>query len=128
MLNKERLLHLAEILESDASNPTGIKFDLAIWGVGAGEMDCGTKGCAVGLACLHPDFKAQGLRMGRSEPMFDGYQGWEAVDEFFGTDHLQSTLLFSDDSYADAGLPTEGAEGERAVARRIREMCAENPS
>ena len=37
-MNKKRLLKLADLLEADANNPKGIKFDMGTWGDGKGEV------------------------------------------------------------------------------------------
>lgn len=87
---KERLLRLADLLEADAANPTGIKFNIGTWAAKDGydadafsmdnvefqfdlgqktiPVDCNTVACAVGLAAISGVFAAEGL-------------GWELRDQ-----------------------------------------------
>lgn len=82
-MNKRRLLKLADLLEEDAANAKGVKFDLRVVACHAkkhkeaptspyddgryfrpGErptLDCGTAAGAVGLAVLSGAFKRQGF-------------------------------------------------------------------
>lgn len=131
MNGRERLAVLADALEVNAANPTGMKFDLEMWmtpGDAPPAMDCGTVGCAVGLAMLLPVLQVEGLAMkpsiwnGIPAPIFDGCRGWDAVIGFFDLDYNQSVHLFDKDSYN--GGPTTGAEAELRVAKRIREYLA----
>lgn len=145
-MNKERLLKLADLLEADAANPEGIKFDLSFWGADAqysgadwdtkealqGQgvglkpgraipVNCGTAACAVGLAAISGVFADEGLGYkltcnGELSPMFDENESWDAVYDFFGLTEEQATSLFSDASYT----VKRGAEAELAVATRIR--------
>jgi hypothetical protein len=126
-MNKRRLLKLAKLLDADAVNETGVKFDLGCWGV---KVDCGTQACAVGLACLSGAFKKEGLRYKIDSwhggfgnnliPRFKKLKDWEAVEKFFGISDQQAVNLFS----ASAYLTYKGAEAEQAVANRIRELVA----
>lgn len=142
-MNKKRLLKLADLLEADAKNKKGVKFDLAViaapakeegcyfyssFGRGAKpEMNCGTAACAVGLATLHPTFNRMGLtyyynKSDEFQPKFGKHRGWgKAERKFFDLNEHESAFLFVHYSY-----PTrpEGAKGERAVARRIRSFAA----
>lgn len=141
-MNKKRLLKLADLLEADAENPTGIKFDLDSWGGLEGiprnrtpkviPVDCGTTACAVGLACISGAFKKEGLSYkltsfnngggNNISPRFKRSKEMEAVRNFFEIDSDQSYHLFVHWHYPK-GLTT-GAAGEREVAKRIREMVA----
>jgi hypothetical protein len=132
-MNKRRLLKLADLLEADAANECGIKFDLGLWASTEGnqkapELNCGTTACAVGLACISGAFKRQGLtytsEWGGIWPHFDGLREWEAVEAFFGLSASESEFLFVDSHYYRVDLPTVGAAGERAVAKRIRDFVA----
>jgi hypothetical protein len=72
---RKRLLKLADLLEKDAKNKKGIKFDLSYWAKPAKNigknmsfsstatipMNCGTAACAVGLAVISGIFKRQGF-------------------------------------------------------------------
>lgn len=145
MLNKVRLLKLADLLEADAANPTGIKFDLSQWAMpsdlsGAGDMgtgysidtvtvpvSCNTAGCALGLAAISGVFKDEGFgfKIGEATgwllPTFNDEVGYDAGRHFFGLDYEQTNHLFDPDFFSD----TKGAEAELEVAKRIREVVAE---
>jgi hypothetical protein len=132
-MQKKRLLKLADLLEADAKNKTGVQFDLKGWGAGSGDepsVDCGTKACAIGLACISGEFKKSGLsyRMMRGGgrwtilPAFDDTYGFAAVQKFFGLTSGQAENIFHALAY-DTTSQT-GAKGERAVAKRIRELVA----
>lgn len=141
-MNKKRLLKLADLLEADAENPSGIKFDLNSWGARedipndripeAIPVDCGTTACAVGLACISGAFKRAGLsyklttfNMGGGNhisPRFKRFKEMEAVRRFFELNDDESYSLFV--SWRYPKHLQEGAAGEREVAKRIREMVA----
>lgn len=136
-MNTQRLLKLADLLEADATNPEGCKFDLDTWATydedeyfptkrKFKQLNCNTQACAVGLACLSGAFKAEGLSWRPSweenniVPLFKRKAGFPAVEAFFGINNDAAHFLFA--SYQYVRLPTVGAEGERAVAKRIREF------
>jgi len=139
-MNKERLLKLADLLEADAKNPKGVKFDLSEWGEAVDPktpVNCGTSACAVGLACISGAFKKEGLGYEVVEgkewddldkpsaiytinPTYKKMSGWDAVAKFFGIGYADAEYLFS--SYEYNSIP-KGAKGERTVAKRIREFC-----
>lgn len=137
MTSKERLEFLAGALERNAANPKGMKFTLRAWLFteyrGTTEdkpaLDCGTAGCAVGLATLLPELQNEGLSMtkgigDRWVPVYKGYEGFQAVALFFGITRPSSEHLFHGQNY---DLDQQrGAEGELAVAKRIRLFLA-NP-
>jgi len=62
----KRLLKLADLLEADADNPEGIKFNMGTWGQAEEgtklALSCGTEACAMGVAALSKAFHKQGLR------------------------------------------------------------------
>lgn len=74
-VGKRRLLKLAALLEADAKNKKGVKFNLSTvvaQSVGGSHvvhteedfepsMSCGTTACAIGLAAVSGAFKRQGL-------------------------------------------------------------------
>lgn len=78
-MRNDLLLRGADLLEADANNPNGIKFDLGVWvkpsSTGAEEpvfytfpepveklpVNCETTACAVGLFCLSGQFEKDGL-------------------------------------------------------------------
>jgi hypothetical protein len=138
-MEKKRLLKLARLLEEDAKNKKGVKFDLGViaapadittgwvgrWKPG---IDCGTAACAVGLACLSGAFKRAGLGYVMRNPVqivpsYRGEEGWGTEQVFFGITHVESRFLFNACSYPYA--QRTGAVGERSVARRIRKFVAD---
>jgi hypothetical protein len=141
-MNKSRLLKLAKLLEADAKNPEGARFDLGVWATAEDRdrfprpqnfkrLDCNTTACAVGLACLSGAFRADGLRWASDpddnniRPMFKRYTGFTAVEKFFGIDNDAAIHLFASSSYWNNDQPTRGHQAELAVAKRIREFVAE---
>ena len=133
-MDKTRLLKLADLLEADAANPKGVKFDLSEWGTSQtkrAKIGCGTTACAVGLACISGAFKEDGLGFDIDKtdpavyeicPRFAGSYGFYAIEGFFDIDDLTARRLFSMHSYEQK--EQKGQEGERAVAKRIREFVA----
>lgn len=137
-MNKRRLLKLADLLEADAKNKKGIKFDIGAWGYSdSGEftVSCGTTACAMGLAVVSGAFKRAGLRaryIGSADdggvtmiPIFGSHHGFDAAVQLFGISPGDAEYLFSGDHYAIS--EGTGARGERTVAKRIRAFVAANP-
>jgi hypothetical protein len=146
-MNKRRLLKLADLLNADASNRKGLKFDLDYVGTSAQSiedtvavpkdykpgLDCGTAGCALGLAALSGAFKrptqdCAGLYFKASdsgiELTVNGVPGFwfeEAGAQAFDIMRAESKFLFSPEYYDG---PQKGAKGERRVAKRIRDFVA----
>ena len=125
-MNKRRLLKLADLLEADAKNKKGVRFDMAGWGEVTDEtapVSCGTQACAMGLAGLSGAFKRAGLeaviRFGsvgfewKGEPV----NGFDAAVSLFNISEEEADHLFS-----PRGKNDEGAAGERAKAKEIREF------
>jgi hypothetical protein len=136
-MHADRLLKLAGLLEADAANPKGLKFDLGTWGETPSPKDeigisCGTIACAMGLAVLSGEFEKYGLFNGAVSskhwilPKMDetGDTGFWAAAELFDIGYADAEHLFKHGAYPD-NCPTTGAEGERAVATRIREFVAD---
>lgn len=144
-MNAERLLRLAAGLKANAANPTGMKFDLWHWGSFPAnqpqpDITCNTVGCAVGFAAVSGIFKKEGLgyKILSGQGIFDesiilptykDSEGWQAVNDFFDIEYVDSMKLFSTYSYAPEGEDprdedTKGAEAELKVARRIEEYVA----
>lgn len=145
-VSKRRLLKLAELLEKDARNKKGVKFDLETWAAPSGsrpwerswdrrepeiEVGCGTSACAVGLACISGAFKRAGLTFGYKKsfgggfhlvPKFNGSREFRAVERFFEVGAPEAKFLFAADEYPENKLT--GAIGERYVAKRIRDFVA----
>lgn len=124
-MKKERLLKLADLLEADAKNKTGLRFDMGNWGTitdPTKPVSCGTTACAMGLAALSGAFKRAGLgyRISGEQlliTMHDRVDAMEAAEKLFGISYEEAEYLFID----TAG---EGARGERAVAKQIRKFVA----
>lgn len=149
-MHTDRLERLAKLLEADAANEKGARFDLGCWAIPStpqvktvyGErttvwaekldmvpMDCGTTACALGLAAISGEFKAEGLTCGYTPMMSGGftlvptmgdYDGFHAARKLFGISYEDAQYLFDPDCYD--GTP-EGAKGERFVAQRIRDFA-----
>lgn len=147
-MRTDRLLKLAELLEADAANPEGVKFDLTAWGystIAGGDrfdnkfrrdqkvipVSCDTAACAWGLAAISGIFKEEGVsfEISASEralvPSFNNLYGFDAAKAFFelgeDTDGLeQVSTLFDTPSY----MFLKGAPAELEVAKRIRELVA----
>jgi hypothetical protein len=132
-MNTDRLLKLADRLANYVPEHAGKDiptFDLLSWAgplnAAPGENgDCGTVACAVGHACLIPEFNRAGLRLVKRIPVYTvpasedceehDEDGWVAAVEFFNLKIGQANFLF-DGRYYDARYAT----GPAAVARRIR--------
>lgn len=142
-MNKRRLLKLADLLEADAKNKKGVKFDLSSWAVPAGgivfegdertvPVDCNTSACAMGLACISGAFKREGLTYEFDysmtwngfilEPRHEGRSGFEAAASLFDIVRSDAFFLFDPDQYPPNKV--KGAAAERFVAKRIRDFVA----
>lgn len=130
-VGRRRLLKGAALLEADAKNKSGIKFDFGVVGyVGHHEkpLSCGTVGCALGLFGVSGAFKKQGLSCafrgdgGILLTFGDSRDTFVSAGQFFHLSEEESEFLFAQ---AD-GLPNNGigARAERAVAKRIRDFVA----
>ncbi len=128
---KRRLLKLADMLERDAKNAKGMKFDLGVIGVVGDivskvKLDCNTTGCAIGLAAISGQFQKAGLSYKFVGPWIDAamhgrrttYES--AAKRVFGVSREEAVYLFSPQSYP----VYEGAQAELAVAKRIRQVVA----
>lgn len=133
-MHVERLNMLSNLLKT--ANPN--HFDLGDWvdtpwstdealAIPNGDLrqrviECDTTACAVGLACMTPEFQAQGLNYkwdtaclhSALSPTFEGEESWTAVCNFFEIDRPTADRLFSHHEYAD-GRETEPSQ----VAERI---------
>jgi hypothetical protein len=148
-MNTDRLLRLADLLEANAANPTGVKFDLETWAIPAGydvhtaystgthayapdtetiPLDCNTVACAMGLAAISGVFKDDGLDWKISDsgwlvPVYGKFiDGFQAAEAFFDVEYRATEHLFDASFYPD--VETKGSDGELAVAQRIRDFVA----
>lgn len=129
-VGRRRLLKLARLLEKDAGNAKGIKFDLSIWGYAdlskPKPVSCGTTACAMGLAVASGKFRSDGLkpmtREGDLEPRAGHKTGIPAAAKLFQITDREAEWFFLDESYP--WDQRSGAKGERAVAKRIRDFVA----
>jgi hypothetical protein len=132
-MKTQRLARLAALLERYPNEPDLPQFDLDGWsdshfqrrgmfGIFRGP-ECHTSACAVGLACLSGEFVNDKLsyRMTPNsiEPIFEGAEGFDAVNKFFGITNKQFDHLFTAEAYDG---PTCGPEAALAVAARIRKL------
>ncbi len=146
-MNKARLLKMADLLERNANDKKGVKFDLGTWGMSDDEtmpMTCKTQACAMGVAALSGVFKRAGLRYevvpgaltldfsldGRLHEgpreidiSYGDAHGMEAAEKLFGLTELEATWLFHPDGYGEDAITT-GKRAELAVVKRIRKLVA----
>lgn len=146
---EDRLERLAKLLEVNAGNQKGVRFDMGFWAspistslfdgnwadkVEVVPMNCNTIACAMGLAAISGEFKAEGLTYEFVEslfgggfilvPKFENKGGFKAAEMLFDINPEDADYLFDPSSYDD--YPSKGAEGELFVAKRIREFIAGN--
>lgn len=132
----ERLLRLADHLETVVAHLPRERFDMAAW---AKRTTCGTVCCAVGHACDIPEFAAAGLELwwpdgghmvGKRAEIQFGSSRECAVSLFFGITDSQVAWLFTEEEYWDDLEWKPGTDDERRVepldvAARIRALVAE---
>lgn len=137
----KRLTKLANMLLADAKNKNDMKFDLHEVGVSVGGegfeegvdlINCGTAGCAMGLAAMSGQFKRAGLsyqivKNFHGNPLLIGttWKGFPlrydyAACNLFGITKEVSDYLF--DPYFYPKAKRKGAVGERFVAARIKSI------
>jgi hypothetical protein len=148
---RKLLLKLADLLEEDANNKKGIKFDLEVvcepadlnlatndpnalgFGKDGPTLDCKTAACAIGLAAISGKFKNLGYELHPEingqcyniEVIYEKSKG----DKYTGFDSAAEAMFdipVEDVQYlfvADyySTKYVKGRKGERAVAKRIRE-------
>ena len=118
-MNRQRLNLLANNLRNLATTSKVPYFNLSVWfnadyhevdewepitdtnGVLTKTIpDCGTVACAVGHACLMPEFNKMGLKFDEDySPVYREHEQWEAVKAFFDIDEFQSNNLFRSHHY-----------------------------
>jgi hypothetical protein len=137
-MNTKRLLILADFLETVPEH----KFDLMNWRdtglekLTLGERlsgdymsnkkllnnSCGTTGCAIGWACVIPEFIEDGFIWSGNYPLLNDnskeWYGFDAVLNFFSIDESTSEYLFEYNSY------DYDKSGSKDVANRIREVVS----
>jgi hypothetical protein len=144
-MKAQRLLKLADLLEQDAKNKKGVKFDLHSWGQVTDKdepLSCGTVCCAVGLAAVSGVFKRAGLGYrltgdwsgnktlidvtykGRCRSTAIASGSFVSAMKFFDLTQREASYLFVEASYHEDDIVTTHAAGERAVAKRIRQFVA----
>jgi len=146
---KRRLLKLAELLEKDAKNKKGMKFDLQTVIITSKKqplenfkpaLSCGTTACAMGLAAVSGAFKRAGLSckvdVDLNEiitTMHGQVRDYDnAAVELFDISMQEANYLFTPAYYQHIsrkdGCITYskviGAKGELRVAKRIRKLVA----
>lgn len=127
-MNKRRLLKLADLLEADAKNKKGIRFNMGNWGYVSDKtepLSCGTSACAMGLAGLSGAFKRAGLETStmnggvrfqwRGAPM----NGFDVAVHLFDIHIDDADILFSPTGTEGRNV---GAAAERAKAQQIRKF------
>lgn len=84
------------------------------------DRDCGTVACAGGYACLYEPFVQEGLTLGDTvfgrEPMYRGYEAFEALKKFFKFTDSEGVFLFAEHLYT--GCVT-GKRGVDKVIKRV---------
>jgi hypothetical protein len=143
-MNKRRLLKLADMLEADAKNATGIKFNLNTVVTPNKTLpkdsktvpvSCGTQACAMGLAAISGEFKRSGglsyqVQYDEDDGVFiettmrgvpTSYD--DAAMELFDISWEEANFLFTPSDYPTRA-PKRGANGELYVAKRIRDFVA----
>lgn len=113
------------------------------------KLDCTITACAVGLVALSGIFKKEGFSYDIGYPRYhqideadlvtsglliptytdkDGnvWRHYEAVERFCDISYDEAKYLFGYTAYMIKNLPVFGAEGELAVAARIREFVKAN--
>ena len=135
---RNRLLRLSRLLRADAKRKTGVMFDMTTF-CSTGEDDepgvnCGTRACALGLAALSGEFKAEGLRYKvapndwgfarktieftyRGDNMFDDEMAIAA--KVFDIPETVAVWLFG----GDASKHEEGAKAELEMAEIIEKAA-----
>ncbi|TCG09320.1 hypothetical protein BZM27_05830 [Paraburkholderia steynii] len=111
-MNRERLQQMVTMLRNLPED--AIRFDLARWH--DDENSCGTTACAVGHACFNKVFTDQGLKLVDDVPNFNGYESWDAVEEFFELSGPVSSDLFYSPHYPNGDRTTPGEVADRIEA------------
>jgi hypothetical protein len=119
-MHTKRLLKLADFLETKVPRK---RFNMTDWSSVAdfSAAQCDTAACAFGWATTIPSFRRAGLSSRNSVfgpsivPSFNGLEGSDAAEEFFGLGSLAVDNLFYGHSYEKPPTPKQ-------VAKRIRKL------
>lgn len=128
-MNIQYLEMLAARLEQINPNTDPIIFDIETWFYQE-DPGCGTAACAIGIACMMPEFQALGLSLQDDVtcpqfryPHYNGSSGWLGVVGFFdfvgAKERSISNYLFDPSGYDPHEPPTAAM-----VAARIRDEVA----
>jgi len=130
-MNKRRLLKLAALLEADAKNRKGVRFDYQQWAYLRNEkapISCDTTACALGLAAISGAFRRAGglsyyrIFDGKIEFTVNGFltSALNAAETVFDLAAAEARFIF----VPHGGDLFIGARAERAVAKKIRKFVA----
>lgn len=126
-MDLDNLGKLKEMLEVDAADPKGMKFDICFLGITEDRVarDCGTTGCAMGLAAISGKIPRLGFEMAGTEiaTTIDGTREYylDAAKIVFGFEYDRvARILFSPGYYS--WDKREGAAGELEVAKRVAHL------
>jgi hypothetical protein len=123
----DRLSRMADMIEREMLRGH-YEFDLGEWG-------CGTTACAIGLAVATREFEAEGFKsysphcLARGAeagylPIYQDYDGWEAIQIFFGIDGKTSHYFFSLTDYSIGSK--RGPEVAKKVIARLRDFVVKS--
>lgn len=119
----DRLKRLQEELAKPL--PANVLFDMSWW---SKKHNCGTTYCAGGLACLIPEFQAEGLMLipdgwgGGGSVMFAGHgTSFDALADFFELTDFQFEMIFVATHYPEyKGISSD--IGMEDVIRQIQRV------
>lgn len=103
-VRKDRLSLLATVLES-LDGYIEPKFDMNFWvrqlrfrsnapKTPKELADCSTSACAAGFASTIPAFRKEGFVLRGRQPYYDGEEGFQACEKFFGLNAKQARRVF----------------------------------
>ena len=99
-MNVERLGTLAKFLRAVPPE----RFNMDTWvekSTDNGKVACGYAACAMGWACMIPEFRKDGLKLYGVEPEYNNETGFEVAMEFFDISYENAEYLFSPETYDD---------------------------
>lgn len=124
-----RLQHLITILQ--AVEPRQLRMKLWFSELRHGQPACGTAACAIGHACLDPEFNKQGLSIWEGRPAVSPNEfSWSAVTKFFDLTTDQAGYLFDESCYNPFGRedgPEPGDITPALVIERIKDLLESQP-